>query len=337
MKFSIIIPVRKINEFLKENISHLKELDYFDFEVIIITDNPETYDFGGDSRFKIISSVTPGPGEKRNLGAKESTGDVLAFLDDDAFPSENWLTEANNIFEDSSVFAVGGPAMTPKSAGFLERMSGLILESPLSGGGTIYRHIPSKRREINDYPSVNLLIRKTAFNEVGGFPVEFWPGEDTKICLDLVKKNGKNFLYDPSIIVFHHRRNLLIPHLKQLSRYGRHRGQFARIFPESSRIPSYFVPSAFTLGLVIGPLVCYFFPFLWNFYFGVLLMYFGLLFAESLRAFTKEKNVKTIPYFIIGMFFTHIVYGVNFIIGLIKRPELKFRGVDKVSGNYLGG
>jgi glycosyltransferase involved in cell wall biosynthesis len=336
MKFSVIIPVRTINDFVKENISHLKQLNYQDFEVLVVTDTKEQYDFG-DSRFFLFDSGKVGPGEKRNLAAQKANGDVLAFLDDDAYPSPNWLTEAETIFNDPQVYALGGPAITPLDAKFLEKCSGKILESHLTSAGTRYRHTPMSTKEISDYPSVNLFVRKEAFNKVGGYPIEFWPGEDTKLCLDLVKTYKKPFLYSPKPLVYHHRRNVFIPHLKQISRYGRHRGQFARIFPETSRLPSFFAPSAFVLGLFFGPFICVLVPTLWYLYLTVLIAYLLLIKVEVFKVFKTEKDLKLAFYTGWGIFLTHAVYGINFIHGLLIKPKLKLRGVDASSGNYLGG
>ncbi|KKS07475.1 hypothetical protein A3K01_02710 [candidate division WWE3 bacterium RIFOXYD1_FULL_43_17] len=335
-KFSIIIPVRKINEFLKENITHLKELTYQNFEVIIITDEEEKFDFQ-DTRFILIHSGPIGPGEKRNYGAAKSTGDILAFLDDDAYPERDWLDRAVEIFENTEVYALGGPAVTPKDAGLLEKMSGRVLESWMSGAGTVFRHKPGKSMEISDYPTVNLFVRKASFERAGGFPIEFWPGEDTKLCLELVKSHGRKFNYDPSPVVYHHRRKLFIPYLKQISRYGRHRGQFARIYPETSRLPIFFVPSIFLVSLIFGPIFASAFPFLWNLYFGGLALYLLFLISEGYRAYKKDKTILGAAYVVVGIFLTHIVYGGNFIIGFPHKPKLKLRRVDKTTGNYLGG
>ncbi|MFH1295423.1 MAG: glycosyltransferase [bacterium] len=343
MKFSIIIPVRTINDFIRENVAHLKELSYQNFEVLIITDYPETYEFQ-DDRF-LLHSFFPdrqgvvGPGEKRNFGAQKASGDILAFLDDDAYPSRDWLKKAAAIFRDPTVYALGGPAVTPVTANFLEKCSGLILASYLTSAGTRYRHTPSLTQKINDYPSVNLFVRKDAFEKVGGYPIDFWPGEDTKLCLDLVKTYGAPFDYNPKPLVYHHRRNVFIPHLKQISRYGKHRGQFARIFPETSRLPSYFAPSVFVLGLFLGPLICLLVnsPLLWVVYSTVLLLYLVLLIAEMIKVYSSEKHLKLALYTVLGIFLTHIVYGVNFIHGLLIRPKLKLRSIDTQSGNYIGG
>lgn len=336
MKFSIIIPVRSINEFIIESVAHLKQLTYQNFEVFIITDAQEQYNFG-DNRFFLLHSGKVGPGEKRNLAAQKATGDILAFLDDDAYPSPSWLVEASIIFSDPQAYALGGPALTPLNAKFKEKCSGKILESYLTSAGTRFRHTPTVSKEISDYPSVNLFVRKEAFLKVGGYPVEFWPGEDTKLCLDLVKAYSKPFLYSPKPLVYHHRRNVFIPHLKQIGRYGQHRGQFARIFPETSRLPSYFAPSAFVLGLFLGPFICLGIPWLWYFYLAIVVTYLVLLKLEMFRIWRTEKNIKLALYTGWGIFLTHIIYGLNFIHGLLIRPKLKLRGIDAKSGNYIGG
>lgn len=337
MFFSVVIPVRSINDYLIENISFLKKLTFADFEVIIVLDNGEKYDFEDDMRFRLIFAGAKSPGEKRNVGAREAKGDILAFLDDDAYPKSDWLDRAGEIFEDNTVYALGAPAVTPLNAEFLEKCSGRVLESFLTGGGTTYRHIPMKARAVNDYPTVNLFVRKEAFFKVGGFIHEFWPGEDTKLCLDLVNKFGRNFLYDPNPIVYHHRRGLFIPHLKQISRYGQHRGQFARIFPSTSRRPSYFVPSLFIVGLLMGPFAIVLFPFLAPIYFGVLSLYVLLLFIEITRVYFKDQNIKESLYVGVGILLTHFIYGINFIVGFMKRPKLQLRGIDLETGSYLGG
>jgi len=337
LKFSIIIPVRKINDYVKESILRIKKLDYQDFEVFIITDEKEDYDFGGN-RIKILESGNVGPGEKRNLGAKNATGDILAFLDDDSYPEYSWLTNAAKVFEDPEVFALGGPAVTPRGAEYLERMSGYLFESVIVSGKTTYRYRPEEKMLIDDYPSVNLFVRKSSFNEVGGFPIEFWPGEDTKLCLDLVEKYGRKFPYSPDVLVYHHRRDVFKPYLKQISRYGQHRGQFARIFPQTSRIPMYFAPSVFVIGLVGGFVTSLFWSKIFPYYFLSILFYFGVLFFASFKVSEKEEDSQRACFdFMKGVFLTHIYYGINFLIGIMKKPELKLKKYDKKTGNYVEG
>src|SRR5262249_11500155 len=112
-------------------------------------------------------------------------------------------------------------------------------------GGSPERYVPmGEVREVQDWPSVNLMVRRADFVSVGGFNCAYWPGEDTKLCLQLVK-TGEKILYNPCLIVWHHRRAGLGAHLKQVGAYGLHRGYFAKHFPETSFKFGYFVPSLF--------------------------------------------------------------------------------------------
>jgi cellulose synthase/poly-beta-1,6-N-acetylglucosamine synthase-like glycosyltransferase len=207
----------------------------------------------------------------------------------------------------------------------------------LCSGPTGYRYFPDIKRLVKDYPSVNLFVKRDAFFSVGGFPIEFWPGEDTKLCLDLFEKFGSGLLYDPNIVVFHHRRELFIPFLKQISRYGQHRGQFARIFPSTSRLLGYFVPSVFFLGLLLGPIVITLIKPLSIVYFSFITLYLFFLLIEALRVMALERNFYSGVLFVIGAFETHFIYGMNFVYGFFRRPNLKLRSVDPVSGKYIGG
>jgi len=339
MRFSVIIPTRAINDYLKETVSKLKKVSYYDFEVIIVLDKYIKVNFGlREDRFKVIESGPVRPGEKRNLGAKEATGDVLAFIDDDAYPDPGWLRAAANVFaEDPDLYALGGPAVTPMQAEFEEEMAGRVLESYMSGGFTTYRHKEEKRREIDDYPSVNLFVKKEAFEAVGGFNMSYWPGEDTKLCLDLVNYYKRDFLYDPEPVVYHHRRKLFKPFYEQVSRYGKHRGWFARVFPKNSRKLAYFVPSIFVLGLIIGPIASILVNALMAVYLLAIFLYLTLVFSEAQKASMNERDYKAFRYVFFGIIGTNLNYGINFMKGFLFKPKSELRDIDHESGSYQGG
>ena len=50
------------------------------------------------------------PAEKRDRGVRESNGEIVAIIDDDAYPESDWLTNAVRHFENPDIAAVGGPA-----------------------------------------------------------------------------------------------------------------------------------------------------------------------------------------------------------------------------------
>ncbi len=266
----------------------------------------------------IIPTGSVTPAKKRDLGVTHAKGEILAFLDDDAYPDKNWLVNAVRHFQDSKVAAVAGPAVTPTTDSIKQRASGEVYSSFLVSGSYAYRYFPNRQREVDDYPSCNFLVRKSVMEEIGGFNTNFWPGEDTKLCLEITKKLHKKITYDPKVLVFHHRRPLFIPHLKQIASYALHRGYFVKKYPETSLRVAYFIPSVFLAALVIGAVFSLFFPALINIYIAGLLCYFVLVLLEAIR-----KNPRLIFYVFLGIILTHLTYGAYFIKGLFRKrlPE----------------
>ncbi|MEK7849683.1 MAG: glycosyltransferase [Candidatus Omnitrophota bacterium] len=312
---SIIIAVKGFNDFLKESLQKCLKLAYQDYEIIVLPDEEFTYPEG---RVRVIPTGPCLPAKKRNIGSAQAKGEILAFLDDDAYPSESWLTCALKNFEDADVAAVGGPAVTPPTEDFLRRSSGRIYESFLASGTFRYRYIKAKKRLVDDYPSCNLIVRKDIFERLGGFKTNFWPGEDTHLCLEITKRLNKKIVYDPEALVFHHRRPLFLPHLKQICSYALHRGYFVKRFPETSLRWQYFIPTVFLVWLVLGLYFAFFDNSFAYVYAGSILAY-GLFVLANVF---NKRDIKMAALVTLGVFLTHICYGLYFIFGLIA-PSLK--------------
>ena len=225
IEYSFIIPVKEINEYIRNTISKILSLSKKDFEIIIYPD--ETTDEVWQ-KTKQIRTGPGGPAIKRNLAIQDAKGKIIIFIDDDAYPKENFLDILEKDFRDENIIAVGGPAVTPKESKFWQRVSGATFLSALSGGFPERYRPVGKKKFVADWPSVNLSIRKKIFEELGGFGGDYWPGEDTKLGFDLLMKKNIQILYDPELIVYHFRREGLIKHVKQISAYGLHRGFFAK-------------------------------------------------------------------------------------------------------------
>jgi GT2 family glycosyltransferase len=176
-----------------------------------------------------------------------------------------------------------------------------------------YRYIPGRKTEVDDYPSCNLLVRKSVMDELGGFDTKFWPGEDTKLCLEIIHKLKKKIIYDPAALVYHHRRNIFLPHLKQISNYGLHRGYFVKKYPETSLRLSYFLPTVFVFGLVLGGVLSTLCPLIKIAYFTCLGLYLLLAFISSL-----SKELQLIFPVFFAIIFSHIAYGIFFLKGLLS-------------------
>lgn len=314
--FSIIIPIRKTNSYLKQTLNKLKQQTFKNFEVLVITD---------------IISKSANPAIKRNLGAKKAKGEYLCFIDDDSYPDKNWLKNIYRLTKKYPNYAgFCGPCLTPPDNNIFQKASGLVWSSRLgSGGAGVYRNSLKPARFVDDYPSVNLIIKKTDFHQVSGFDIKHWPGEDTILCLKLTHQLYKKIYYHPSILTFHHRRKVFLPHLKQISRYALHRGHFARIYPSTSFKLGYLIPSLFTIYLVSLPISNFYYP-LYIYSLLLFITFFTFLFNQN-NFFSSFLAILTIP-------LTHITYGLLFIKGFFTK-KLIFcpHKVNKRTGQYIGG
>ena len=324
LKVDIIIPIKQINHYIQELIPRVLSLDYDHFGVIIFPDSldPLAHTLALPS-IRIIPTGPIGPAQKRNMALKHSNADILAFIDDDAYPRSDWLRNAVRHFGSSKVAAVGGPAVTSPDNSFFQRVSGATFLSRVGGGHPERCWPTGVKREVDDWPSVNLFVRKDIFQKIGGFSANYWPGEDTKLCLDIVKA-GQKIIYDPDVFVWHHRRSGLIRHLRQTGRYGIHRGFFVKKFPETSRKLKYFFPSFFVIFLIIGTLL----PFSDNILFRSLYctgigIYLVVLVAALYQIQDKEKNLPVALFSLLYIFLTHIWYGIRFLQGLLFTKDLK--------------
>lgn len=328
LDFSVIIPAEKFNSYLQENLDGLEKQKGASFEVIVIADDSEKSEKISGYKFeKTILNSSGGPAEKRNLAVKVSKGRWLAFIDDDAYPENNWLEVARKYLAKNEVAAIGGPQLTPPNDGFWQKSSGAMFLSPLSGMAIIRFWPGKKERLVYDWPTVNFFVKKEDFEAVGGFDESFWPGEDTKLCLDIIEKLRKKIFYVPELVVFHHRRAGLKKHLKQTGNYGLHRGFFAKKFPQSSACLAdlYFIPSLWVIYLFFGWISFFISSILWKLYLSGIVIYLFAILLSTLVVWWRTKILFVSIFSSFYLMLFHVWYGIRFIQGYVFTKDLKSR------------
>jgi glycosyltransferase involved in cell wall biosynthesis len=305
---SIIIPCKTIDQYTQECINHCKQLNYPNFEIIVLPDNVTN----PIEDTKVISTGPVSPGKKRNIGVKNSNGQICAFIDNDAYPRVDWLTQAVTLLQDKSISGVGGPGVTPQTDSPGQKASGYVLSSFMVG--SLASRCEGKAVfESTDIPSCNFIAPKDLIVKAGGWNEKYWPGEDTLMCLEL-RKFGK-LVESSEIVVYHHRRSLFKPHIRQVSRFGEHRGFFVKKYPENSSRPTYFLPSLLIAGFLVGIVLSLVVPlFVPVFLVGVL----AYLVCGLAAAVMQTKNVKLVFLVWAGIIVTHLIYGSYFVSGLAK-------------------
>jgi len=156
----------------------------------------------------VLNSSAPGLSETRNTGIRASTGEIVAFMDDDAVADIRWLEKLAVRFNDQLVVAVGGKTIARWSDGgrpkwFPEELDWIV--------GCTYKGLPVSTNGIRNAIGCNMAFRKGVLEQVGGFRSEVGRvgkfkgvGEEADICLRIKHSIPQALIhYEPEAIVFH--------------------------------------------------------------------------------------------------------------------------------------
>lgn len=314
-KVSIIIACKSIDKDTSKCIEKCLDLDYTDFEVLVLPDHNETFD---KNRVTVIPTGLVKPSTKRNLGMKKADGDIFAFIDSDAYPRKDWLEKTVHYFIASEdVGAVTGPNVTPPEDNFRQKAGGDILNSYVGLGKFSRRYQVTKGDfETTDIMSCNFILSRNVAEALDGFDESLLTGEDYKLGLEIMAL-GKKMIYSPEVCVYHHRRPVFLPHLKQMWNYGRDKGILMREFFSMDKLV-YFLPTAFVAWILGGlPMSFLGSSNLRVFY---LISLSGYLTAVLVSSICIENRKRSAHVFC-GICLTHFVYGIAFVKGLTVRRE----------------
>ncbi|MCW2691162.1 MAG: hypothetical protein JWR37_6052 [Mycobacterium sp.] len=180
----------------------------------------------------------------RNTGVMNSHGEILAFLDDDAVATPNWLRSLCRHFNQAEVVGVGG-GLAPAWPGVRPRWFPREFDWVVGGS---YAGMPEVAAPIRNVWTTNMAIRRTAFDAVDGFRPGFGKTgrvsrpEDTELCLRVRRALPWGYwMYDPSAEVAHKvpsDRSTPIFFLKRCWHEGRGKTALARLTGINASIAS---------------------------------------------------------------------------------------------------
>ena len=224
-RVSVVVCAYNAESTIEECLDSLAWLNYPDYEVIVIDDGSKdrTAELAKKFRVRCISIANGGLSAARNLGIESATGDVVAFIDSDAYADPDWLYYMVSALEEHGAAAVGGPNLSPPTDSFIAQC---IDESP---GNPTCVLVDNERAE--HIPGCNMAFRKEAFRVAGMFDAQHRAaGDDVDLCWRLLVAD-KKIVYHPSALVWHHRRPTIKTYLRQQKGYGYAEAHLQRRYP----------------------------------------------------------------------------------------------------------
>ena len=218
---------------IKDTLDGLSRLDYPDFEVIVVDDGSRDATASIARRYdcRLIQTPNRGLARARNTGLAAATGEIVAYIDDDAYPDPHWLRYLAATFMSTSDAGVGGPNIAPPGDGLI---ADCVARAP---GGPV--HVLLSDREAEHIPGCNMAFRKECLEAIGGFDPQFrTAGDDVDVCWQL-QERGWTLGFHPAALVWHHRRNSVRTYWKQQIGYGRAEAMLERKWPEKYNGPGH--------------------------------------------------------------------------------------------------
>ncbi len=205
--FSVVIPTYKRHRQLSILLERLQKQGFKDFEVVIVDQSDELWadrnrDFDLDLLY--LHTDVKGAVKARNTGVFHSTGDTIAFIDDDCEPHEDWLQNARRYFDKPKIVGIEGLVKSDKRY------------------DPDYRTVTNEGFEGFGFMTANLFIRSEVFNALNGFDERFDNPhfrEDTDLGWRAQEVGEVPFAHDVRVYHPPHRRDVQRESLAERNRF----------------------------------------------------------------------------------------------------------------------
>ncbi len=225
-RFSVVVCSFNGSRTIGECLQAISKIRYPNFETIVVDDGSKdnTAAIAAEFDVQLIRTPNHGLGHARNVGWQAAEGELVAYIDDDAYPDPDWLTYLAEMFRTGDYGGVGGANIPPPNDG---PIAACVANAP---GGPV--HVLLNDTEAEHIPGCNMAFLRSALEAVGGFDVRFRvAGDDVDICWSL-QERGWKLGFSPSAQVWHHRRNSVRTYWRQQKGYGKAEALLEKKWPE---------------------------------------------------------------------------------------------------------
>lgn len=215
---------------IRDTLDGVTRLAYPNFEVIVVNDGStdDTPRIAADYPCRLISTENRGLSSARNTGWRAAEGELVAYIDDDAYPDPHWLHYLAYAFMTTDCVGVGGPNLAPPGDG---PIADCIANAP---GGPV--QVLLSDREAEHIPGCNMAFRREALAAIDGFDSRYRAaGDDVDICWRLQDQGGK-IRFHAGAMDWHHRRNSIRMYWRQQQGYGKAEALLEEKWPEKYNV-----------------------------------------------------------------------------------------------------
>lgn len=223
MKISVAIITYNRPKDVNECIRSILLCNKKPFEIVIVDDSPDKetsrifheikpeLDSSGISSKYVHNEKKLGQTAARNQSIKLCSGDVVAFLDDDAIVSPDWAQAIDDGYSNRNVVGVGGPALLVDGElrpifpidGSEENQNKITKFGKIEDGSS--KWIPPRPVQTEHFLGANMSFKKSVLLRTGGFDPNYTGNqlrEETDLCVGIAK-TGKILIYHPGALVLH--------------------------------------------------------------------------------------------------------------------------------------
>ncbi len=155
----------------------------------------------------VANAEAQGLAGARNTGVLLASGDIVAFLDDDARSAPDWLAQLAAHYERSEVLGVGGlvrPLWTVAPPSWWPVEFNWVV-------GCSYLGMPTETAVVRNFIGANMSFRRSLFDAIGGFRTEVGRVgttplgcEETELCIRAKQRYpAGELVYEPRAAVDH--------------------------------------------------------------------------------------------------------------------------------------
>lgn len=223
---SVIVCAYEAEETIEECLRSLTELDYPNYEVLVVDDGSTDATAAIARRFpvRLLPRGRLGLSGARNVGLEYAEGEIVAYIDADAQADPDWLTYLALALEVPGTAGAGGPNPVPPDD---PPVAQCVARAP---GGPIHVLLDDERAE--HVPGCNMAFWREHLLEIGGFdPVYRAAGDDVDVCWKLLDR-GYDIRFNASALVWHRRRDSVRAFWRQQLGYGKAEALVERNHPD---------------------------------------------------------------------------------------------------------